>query len=191
MAEALRGVDPRRLDTTPVPPPWLGEQIVDRARDESRRVRPGRGLLLGAAATVAAGIIGAAAGFAAGNGPEPPREPVALQSVDDRVDAAATVIPHTWGVEITLDADGFAPGVVYRVVVLDQNGGRVGAGEFIGTGEQRMRCNLNSSVLRAQAAGFDVLDPAGRGCRARLPVALPGMGTDDQARRAKTTRLSV
>lgn len=63
--------------------------------------------------------------------------------------------------EITLDAAGFEQGADHRVVIVDDAGRRVGAGAFVGTGDQRMLCNLNSSVLRAQAAGFDVLDPAG------------------------------
>lgn len=158
----LRGADPARLDTTPTPSPWLGERIVARARAEGApAARSRRGLLVGAAASVVAAIAGAGIGFTAGSGPAVPREPVQLQALDDRVDAAATVVPHNWGVEITLVADGFEPGAVYRVVVLDDAGRRVGAGEFVGTGEQRMRCNLNSSVLRAQAAGFDVIDAAG------------------------------
>jgi len=47
------------------------------------------------------------------------------------------------------------------VVVLDDAGRQVDAGGFVGTGPTRMLCNLNSTVLRAQAAGFDVLDTSG------------------------------
>lgn len=63
--------------------------------------------------------------------------------------------------EITLDASGFTVGAVYGVVVRDDAGWAVGAGEFLGIGEDSMRCNLNSSVLREDAGGLDVLDDQG------------------------------
>ncbi|MHA6630769.1 anti-sigma factor family protein [Pseudonocardia sichuanensis] len=158
----LSRVDPDQLDRTPVPPPRLGEQIVARAVGE-RRPAPRRGVLVAAAAVVVAAVLAGGAGFVMGSRatPDVPREPVQVQALDARVEASATVVPHTWGVEITLEAGGFRPGAVYRVVVLDEAGRRVGAGEFVGTGDAPMRCNLNTSVLRAQATGFDVLDAEG------------------------------
>lgn len=159
----LSRVDPARLDTPPAPPAWLGDRIVARAAAERPPARRRRTVLVAAAAAALVGLAGAV-GYALGAGTDPavPREPVALRTADPAVDASATVVPHTWGVEITLDADGFAAGAVYRVVVLDDGGRAVDAGEFVGTGADRMRCNLNSSVLRADAAGFDVVDTAGR-----------------------------
>jgi anti-sigma factor RsiW len=157
----LSRVDPGRLDATPVPPPWLGDRIVARVRAEGPPRRSRRGLLTAAVAAALTGVAGAGVGYLAGSGPAVPREPVTLQATGGRVDASATVIPHTWGVEVTLDAAGFEQGAEYRVVIVDDAGRRVGAGAFVGTGDRRMRCNLNSSVLRAQAAGFDVLDAGG------------------------------
>lgn len=159
----LNRVDPARLDTVPSPPAWLGDRIVARATAERGPVRNRRHVLAAAAAAALVGLAGAG-GYALGSGSDAavPREPVALRTAAPGVDASATVVPHTWGVEITLDAGGFAPGAVYRVVVLDDGGRAVNAGEFVGTGADRMLCNLNSSVLRADAAGFDVVDPAGR-----------------------------
>ncbi len=157
----LGRVDPGRLDATPVPPQWLGDRIVARARAEGGPRRSRRGVLVAAVAAALTGVAGAGVGYLAGSGPAVPREPVAVRAADARVDASATVVPHTWGVEITLDADGFEQGAEYRVVVVDDAGRRVGAGAFVGTGDRRMLCNLNSSVLRAQAAGFDVIDPGG------------------------------
>lgn len=157
----LRSVDPDALARTPAPPPWLGEHIVHRALAEGvpdRRVR--RGMVVAAAVAVGA-LAGGGIGYVAGSGPAVPREPVTVQALDARIDATASVIPHTWGVEITLAADGFRPGAVYRVVVSDDAGRQVDAGAFIGTGEAPMVCNLNSSVLRTDAAGFDVLDDDG------------------------------
>jgi hypothetical protein len=157
----LRAVDPDRLDRRPAPPPWLADEIVSRALDQDRRSRRGR--FAGIAAVAAAGAAIALAGgigYTLGT-PNVPREPVPVYSSSPEVHASATVVPHTWGVEITLDADGFRPDAVYRVLVRDDAGRTVNAGEFIGTGAKRMVCNLNSSILRAQAAGFDVLDAAG------------------------------
>jgi len=154
----LRAVDPDRLDRLPAPPPGLADEIVRRALHEDRRSHRNR-FAAAAAASVAVGLAGGI-GYTVGT-PNAPREPVPVFASTREVHASATVIPHTWGVEITLDADGFRTDAVYRVLVRDDAGRTVSAGEFIGTGAARMVCNLNSSVLRAQAAGFDVLDPAG------------------------------
>lgn len=76
----------------------------------------------------------------------------------DGVSVTAGLIPHTWGVEVRMTATGFTAGEHYVVQVVDDTGARRGAGEFIGTGGKPMVCNLNSSVTRAQAVGFVVLD---------------------------------
>ncbi|MBP2366432.1 anti-sigma factor family protein [Pseudonocardia parietis] len=160
---ALRRVDPDRLDRTPVPPPDLGDRIVAAARAEGRDAparRRSRWLPVAAAAAVAI-LVGGAAGYLAGDYDGIPREPVAVQAMDPAVQASAEAIPHTWGVEIVLAADGFVDGSTYRVVVESDDGRAVNAGEFIGTGANPMTCNLNSSVLRAEAAGFQVLDDRG------------------------------
>lgn len=64
--------------------------------------------------------------------------------------------------EIKLTATGFADGETYRVVVVTADGRTAPAGEFIGTGDREMHCNLNSSVLRPDATAFRVLDDRGR-----------------------------
>ncbi|WP_205860606.1 DUF4394 domain-containing protein [Phycicoccus sp. HDW14] len=90
------------------------------------------------------------------------------------VTATAGVVPHTWGVEVRLTASGFAAGDRYRVVVLGEDGRTYPAGEFVGTGARPMVCNLNSSVLRADAAGFEVLDGAGTVLAQSTFPAAPG-----------------
>ncbi|MEV1291935.1 zf-HC2 domain-containing protein [Pseudonocardia sp. NPDC049635] len=157
----LRRVDPARLDDTPFPPPELGERIVSAARAETARSRRRPRWLPMVSAAAVALLVGGAVGYAVGGHDGIPREPVAVQSLDPQVQATAVAIPHTWGVEIVLDADGFRAGAVYRVVVEADDGREVGAGEFIGTGDAPMICNLNSSVLRSDASGFKVLDAAG------------------------------
>ena len=83
-----------------------------------------------------------------------------MQQSAPGISSNVDVVPHTWGMEIKLTARGFEAGKTYRVMVTDKSGAAVSAGEFIGTGGKEMRCNLNSSVLRADATGFRVLGPA-------------------------------
>lgn len=116
-----------------------------------------------AAAAVALVVVGVFAGWSVSESGRPavPLESVAVGQAAPGVSASAALVPHTWGVEIKLTAVGFGNGTPYRVVVVDRQGHDVGAGEFVGTGAAEMRCNLNSSVLRGNAAGFKVLDPSG------------------------------
>ncbi|MEQ3552910.1 zf-HC2 domain-containing protein [Pseudonocardia nematodicida] len=160
----LSTVDAARLGDAPVPSPDLGDRIVAAARAEGRAAERGRStprrLTLAAAAAVAL-LVGGAGGYAAGAYDGIPREPVAVQAMEPGVEVSAVAIPHTWGVEIVLDGDGFASGATYRMVVESKDGREVGAGEFIGTGESKMVCNMNSSVLRGDAEGFKVVDTSG------------------------------
>ncbi|MBM7789743.1 anti-sigma factor family protein [Tenggerimyces flavus] len=166
-ARSLRHADPDRVGgtPTPVPPPWLGDAIVTAIGDEARR-RPRRrivSVLAAAAAVVVIGGAGAAVGYTVA--PKPPAIPLEAVAVADAaagVTSTAGVVPHTWGMEIKLTATGFASGQRYRVVVQTADGKEALAGEFIGTGANEMHCNLNSSVLRQNAAGFRVLDQTDR-----------------------------
>ena len=47
------------------------------------------------------------------------------------------------------------------MAVTDDEGREVSAGEFVGVGAAELRCNLNSSVLRADAVAFEVVDADG------------------------------
>ncbi|MGQ0575632.1 MAG: anti-sigma factor family protein [Pseudonocardia sp.] len=115
------------------------------------------------AAAAAAVLVAAVAGFGtAALAGAVPQEAVAVRALDPDVRAQAGLVPHTWGMEVKLVATGFDPGMRYRVTVTDDAGRTVGAGEFLGTGMQEMRCNLNSSVLRAVAATVQVTDAGGR-----------------------------
>ncbi|MFD4636143.1 anti-sigma factor family protein [Lentzea sp. NPDC058436] len=151
VARALAGVD---ADDVTVPA-HLEELVVRRVGVRSGR-RTRSVVLLSAAAAVAI----AAAGWWYLR-PTAPLEPVALVQQAAGVSAEAAIVPHTWGVEIKLDGSGFAPGQTYQVAVTGPDGGEVSAGSFIGTGTTVLHCNLNSSVLRADASGFVVRDAAG------------------------------
>ncbi|MFK0244136.1 anti-sigma factor family protein [Amycolatopsis azurea] len=143
-------------------PPDLGDAVVRRVRagQNRRRWQSPRW----AAAAVIALLCGAGIGWAAHpDAPVPgPFEEVQVATSIPAIHASAGLVPHTWGVEIKLTASGFEAGTSYRVVVVDDTGARTAAGEFIGTGAAEMRCNLNSSVLRADAGGFRVLGPRGQ-----------------------------
>ncbi len=167
VAASLRLVDPDRLAAPlPAPPPELGAAVLARiqaARAARPRQLPRWAGFAAAAALIA--IVAAGIGWLAhpdeAQTVAGPLEAVAVSPADPRVDASAQLVPHTWGMEIKLTATGFETGRPYRVAVTDSGGRRVSAGEFIGTGQNEMRCNLNSSVPRAAATGFEVTDLSG------------------------------
>lgn len=184
LAGPLRTVRPDRIDAAAVPPPYLGEAVFSRIRAEAAArpipmVRPhppvlpgirtaGQGpgtvLRLAAAAAVialAAGAIGFGLSAQGQGASQAVLESVAVQAAAADVRASAELVPHTWGLEIKLVATGFEPGLAYRVSVTDDQGRTADAGGFVGTGANQMRCNLNSSVLRADAAAFEVRGPDG------------------------------
>ncbi|SDP32987.1 Putative zinc-finger [Klenkia soli] len=164
LRDRLAGVDPDRLDELPVPPVGLGDRVLAGIAAERVAVptRPHRRRRVPAAA--AAGIAAAAfgVGWLVRPVPDPlPLEPVAVQVAAPQVQATADVVPHTWGMEVQLHGEGFTAGEVYRAQVTEDDGRVVSAGEFLGTGPAEMVCNLNSSVLREDAASFAVLDSSG------------------------------
>jgi len=79
----------------------------------------------------------------------------------DGVAARADLVDHTWGVEIKLTATGLEDGATYVTTVRDADGRDRPAGEFIGVADVEVRCNMNASVLRADATGFSVWDSDG------------------------------
>lgn len=156
------------------PPADLGARILevvaaeeDREHSEQRRrfwLRSGTLAAVSGAAAAAVLVVGLAV---TGPDPEPvvPLEavPVEVTTAGDRagVTADADLVNHTWGVEVKLRGTGFRTGARYAVVVVGTDGETHPAGEFVGVGATEMLCNLNSSVLRDQAAGFEVRDEAG------------------------------
>lgn len=168
LAARLAAVDPDALDETPTPPPDLGARVLARiAAEERQRVVPLRRAGVRRRALTAAAVAGVAAaggvvGWAVRPVPDPPPlEPVPVLAVAPGVEATADLVPHTWGVEVKLTGTGFEDGEVYRVAVTDDDGREVPAGQFLGVGATELRCNLNSSVLRDDAIGFEVVDADG------------------------------
>lgn len=190
LAQDLRGVDPATLTDLPTPPPDLGERIRARVaqerelaqareRRDARRAQARRGarrLTAGAAALV---VVAAAlgAGTLLGRSTAPtgtalpapsasariPVELVAVRSMAEDVQADdAAIIAHTWGVEARFEGTGFEQGRVYRAAFRSSDGRLLPAGEFLGTGEKVLKCNMQSALLRPDTTGFVVTDDAGR-----------------------------
>ena len=166
VAARLADVDPDHLDEAPQVPPGLGDAVLARiaAEQSSRPADVHRRRTRLAAAAAAAGIAAAGAGIGWLVRPVPDPEPleaVAVQVADAGISATADIVPHTWGVEVVLSGEGFVAGEVYRVSVRKADGDVVPAGAFLGVGPAELHCNLNSPVLREDAAGFDVVDADG------------------------------
>jgi len=134
---------------------------VARANAGERRRSRSIQAVLSAAASVAVFIAGLlAAGAVPGGASSAPLEAVAV-TAPDGVRASADLVTHTWGVEIKLEVTGLNEGRPYTVEVTTATGQVTGAGAFLGTGEQALTCNLNTSVLRPDAQSFTVLDDTG------------------------------
>jgi len=147
------------------PPLELGDRVLHAVSGAARREarRTWRRTAAVAVASAAAVVVAVVA-LDAVTGEDAPTVP--LEAVEVRVDepglvASADLVDHTWGVEVKLTATGFDRGGRYRVSVLGVDGRRYPAGGFVGTGRREMDCNLNASVLRDRASGFEVRDNDG------------------------------
>jgi hypothetical protein len=155
---------PDDLQVDPAPPP-LPDALIAEVRAAAPTPMPQRRprrVLLAAAAAVGVLVAGGVGYVVGGNAGQEPREDVAVRAAAPGVEAQASLVAHTWGMEVVLTARGFTPGAAYVVTVTDDAGRTVGAGEFLGTGGQEMVCNLNSSVLRADASLVQITDPDGQ-----------------------------
>ncbi|MDQ3544161.1 MAG: hypothetical protein M3431_09925 [Actinomycetota bacterium] len=126
-------------------------------------LHPRRSMLL----AVAAGVVGVVAGGAAvavtrndDDGPDLPLEAIALDGVPVGVIASASVVDHTWGMELLLDVEGLSVGERFEVVYVSKGGERVGVGGFVGAGVP-IRCRNTSPLMRADAAKVEVIDATG------------------------------
>jgi hypothetical protein len=161
VATALRGLDPT-LPDQPAPGD-LGDRVLSYVQQGQRRsVRKDRlrraGVGLAAAASVAV-AFGAGTWFAGSD--DPPVIGVALEHTAPGVSASAGLVDHTWGTELKLEATGLRDGASYTVTFLDDDGAKVAAGSFLGTGAQPLRCSVNAAVDIDAAAELTVTDAAG------------------------------
>ena len=190
LADDLRGVDPDRLSGLATPPAGLGVRIRTavaeeralveaRARRQARHaVRAGRRrAFLAVAAGVAVLMAGISLGAAlrdpgagppqalpsASPSPKVPIEPLILEPTgpaSPQVQSAG-LIPHTWGVEVQMVGTGFAEGETFRAAFRSRDGRLLPAGEFLGTGEKTLICNMQSALLRRDSVAFVVMDASG------------------------------
>lgn len=133
---------------------------ADRKR-RSRMARAG-GAVLVAASVIALMVIGVLSLIE--ETPAAPVPEVVAVVVDpelDAVSASAGLIAHTWGIEVKLQTTGLDAGATYQAVVLGAGDLTFPAGTFTGTGPNTINCNLQASVLREDARGFQILDAQG------------------------------
>ena len=82
---------------------------------------------------------------------------------DDVVDVeSADLVAHTWGVELRIEATGFAAGETFRATFRTDDGELVPAGEFRGVGTDPMTCFLQSATLREDVTQVLVTDESGQ-----------------------------
>ncbi len=95
--------------------------------------------------------------------PKVPIEPLVLERTGPTSPQVQTagLIPHTWGVEVQMVGTGFAAGETFRAAFRSRDGRLLPAGEFLGTGEKSLTCNMQAALLRPDTVGFVVMDAAG------------------------------
>ncbi|SDR87343.1 Putative zinc-finger [Friedmanniella luteola] len=160
---ALQQLDPSLADAADPPAALEGEVIAAvgaRRRAAARRSvrRRVAGAVLVAASVAAA--FGAGAWFA-GSRDQPPVIAVDLRLDAPGLTADAGLVRHTWGTELKLEAAGLDRGQSYAVTFVRDDGSRVSAGSFLGTGADAVRCSVNAAVPVDETRQLLVTDPGG------------------------------
>ena len=181
LAAALSELDAARLTEVVTPPADLGARIhaavaeervlvssraAREARRDVRRRRTRALLAVAAGLVLLVGGIALGAGLTRDSGPAKVQVPVEQLAFEVSADSplsvsSAGLIAHTWGLEVRITATGFAAGEVFRAAVRTTSGALLPAGEFLGTGQKRLVCNLQSALLRPDATEFVVMDDTG------------------------------
>ena len=130
----LRRADPDRLEPAPEPPAELGERIARRVaaerRSERRTRRRARFGLATAGAAAAAAVAALLIVILGGSSPSSRSETVAFRSLPHGAWANASLAPHSWGSEISVQVGGFRRGTMCQVWLRRNDGERVPAGSF-------------------------------------------------------------
>ena len=155
---------PDWIDEDPWPPgdlkeltlaPILGE--IHRARRRRRRV-PWSAL---AAAAICVVVIGLA-GFTWFLETVPAHaEELSFSKVPSGVEVEGDLIARAWGTEIRLLASGLRKGQTHRVTLVSEDGERVDAGTFFGTGDKQLSATFNAALWHKDAAKLEVRTPDG------------------------------
>ena len=159
---ALDRLGPVPVDENEVavdPQSQLGELDARRqSRARGARVRRALGSVLVAATVAAAFGLGT---WYAGPRTDPPVVEVPMTLDQPGLTADAGLVRHTWGTELKLEATGLAAGQSYAVTFLTEDGGRVSAGTFLGTGTRPVRCSVNAAIAVDDARRVEVTDARG------------------------------
>jgi len=93
-----------------------------------------------------------------------PTEPISLSAAaaSGVTVESADLVAHTWGVELRVEAAGFAEGRTFRASFRTEDGRLTPAGEFLGVGEASMTCFLQSAALREDVTEVVVTNQRGR-----------------------------
>jgi len=135
---------------------------AEAGRQRRSRVRRSVGTLLVAASVVVLIVMGVSTLIdRTPDAPVPEAVAVMVDPELDAVTATAGLIAHTWGTEVKLQTTGLDDGATYQAVVLGAGDLSFPAGTFTGTGPNTINCNLQASVLRDDARGFQILDQQG------------------------------
>ncbi len=71
------------------------------------------------------------------------------------------LIARAWGTEIRLVASGLRKGQTHRVTLVSEDGERVDAGTFFGTGDKQLSATFNAALWHKDAAKLEVRTPDG------------------------------
>ena len=160
---ALENAAPGAIaEDLPLPPEDLEARTFERIEAEARgrhRRRRWYAWSAAAAAAVVLVVVGLVALAPLLSGP--PTEPVAFSEVPPGVEAEADLIPHTWGTETVLVADGLEVGQTYDVTLTSEGGEQVSSGTFVVTEEGPITCNLTAALLRENTTQLQVLADGG------------------------------
>ncbi|CAN5748001.1 hypothetical protein BH24ACT3_BH24ACT3_13240 [soil metagenome] len=75
--------------------------------------------------------------------------------------STASLINHTWGVELLLDVTGLAVGRRHVVRYLSDDADALDAGSFLSVADVTMKCRFNGARLRDEVSAIEVVDEAG------------------------------
>lgn len=162
MAAVLDSLGPLPVDST-APAAEL-EQVLEelgrrpRAVARQRQVRRVLGSVLVAASVAVAFAVGT---WYAGPRTDLPVIAVAMTLDQPGLTADAGLVRHTWGTELRLEATGLGEGQSYAVTFLTDDGSRVSAGSFLGTGTRPIRCSVNAAIPLEDATRVEVTDRRG------------------------------
>jgi len=167
VATALADAKQAPLAAATHPPPGLHAQMDAAVNAEAARRRRSRvtravgALLVAASVALLIGLGVASLLDRTPDAPVPEAVAVVVDSQLDAVTASAGLIAHTWGTEVKLRTTGLEAGATYRAVILGADDVEFPAGTFTGTGPNTIDCNLQASVLREDARGFQIFDQQG------------------------------